>query len=147
MIQTTNQLNTITTISDGNRIIYMNICAFEDHVVVFEPPSSKVYTCRISIMSENNTLNSMEEPCSYIDARSKLFPIIILCVIMMLNCDSIYTADSSKSRVPIIVGCVAGVLTVLILIIVILISIKKGKFYFYMFLNSSVILWYNYFLY
>ena len=38
----TSQLSTITTISDGNRIIYMNISSFEDHVVVFEPPSPKV---------------------------------------------------------------------------------------------------------
>ena len=35
----TSQLSTITTISDGNRIIYSS---FEDHVVVFEPPSPKV---------------------------------------------------------------------------------------------------------
>ena len=70
------QLTTNTTISDGNRIIYMNISAFEDHVVVFEPPSPGVYTCKISIMSGNAILKSMEEPCSNIvDTRSKLVPI------------------------------------------------------------------------
>ena len=55
----------------------MNISAFKDHVIVFEPSSPGVYTCRISIMSGNNILNSMEELCSNIvDTRSKLVPII-----------------------------------------------------------------------
>ena len=69
----TSQLGTRTTIRDGNRVIYMNTSAFEDQVIVFEPPSPGVYTCKISITSGNNTLKSMEEPCSNNDTRSKSY--------------------------------------------------------------------------
>ena len=73
----TNQLSTRTTIRVGIRVIYMNTSAFEDQVIVFEPPSPGDYTCNISIMSGNIVLKSMEEPCSNIvDKMRKLVPII-----------------------------------------------------------------------
>ena len=72
----TSQLSTRTTISDGNRVIYMNTSAFGDQIIVFEPPSPGVYICNISIMSENTILKSMEVPCSNIvDTSSKLVPL------------------------------------------------------------------------
>ena len=72
----TSQLSTRTTIRDGIRVICMNTSAFEDQVIVFEPPSPGDYTCRISIMSGNIVLKSMEEPCNIVYTRSKSVPII-----------------------------------------------------------------------